>query len=480
MPRSAFLVRLAVVATLASAALLAAAYALSHPLFGVGGDEMAHFDYAYQVWHGHLPVFERGLVVQPPWGTRPPTQWTAQHPPLFYLLTAPFVGPLVDDGRYVAAGYAARAVSAVIAVGLTAAIMWLGREVAPRRPALWLTAGVVAAVNPPVVIFGGSVYNDNLMVLFATLLIAVTVRMLRKGPSAWTLGLFGLFTAGALWTRASALLPIGLCGLALGLAWVLRRRPAWRALVGLGAVSLAAVASIAWFYLRNRRLTGNLAGARLGEDLSYLQNRRTRSFHDVITDPSVWRGWHHAWGYGIVPALWAAAILVGLPLLVAGLLAVRRLLRTREAHELWTVLILVGLVVGVIFIQAEYTANRGGTSWRYMKPQLPAIALGVAWTLTASRRLAVVLVPAWVLAVVLPLAADCVKALIEPSVQSAAPTYPLATSTVLVLGFTALTVAVMAILLLPRPVRVLAPAVVAPDPEMTPSGTRVGPQGIEP
>jgi len=289
-PHSALLVRLAVVATLVSSALLAAAYALSHPLFGVGGDEMAHFDYAYQVWHGHLPVFEHGLVVHPPWGDHPPRQWTAQHPPLFYLLTAPFVGPFVDDGRYVAAGYAARAVSAVIATGLTAATQWLGREVAPRRPALWLTAGLVAAVNPPVVIFSGSIYNDNLMVLFSTLLIAGTVRMLRIGPSLWTVLLFGLFTAGALWTRASALLPVGLCGLVVGLAWLLRRKPKWRALVGLGGVSLAAVAAVAWFYLRNPRLTGNLAGARLGEDLTYLQNRHTRSFRDVILDPSVWRG----------------------------------------------------------------------------------------------------------------------------------------------------------------------------------------------
>ena len=61
-PHSPRLIRLAVVATLVSAALLAAAFALSHPLFGVGGDEMAHFDYAYQVWHGRLPVFELGPI----------------------------------------------------------------------------------------------------------------------------------------------------------------------------------------------------------------------------------------------------------------------------------------------------------------------------------------------------------------------------------------------------------------------------------
>jgi 4-amino-4-deoxy-L-arabinose transferase-like glycosyltransferase len=444
------LVRLAVVATLAAAALLAAAFALSHRLFGVGGDEMAHFDYAYQIWLGRLPVFEDGLVVNPPWGTHPPTQWTAQHPPLFYLLIAPLVGPLVDDGRYLAAGYAARAASAVIATGLTTAIMWLGREVAPHRPALWLSAGLVAAVNPPVVIFGGAVYNDNLMVAFSTLLIAVTVRMLRVGPTAVTLALFGVFMAGALWTRASAVVPVGACGLVLGLAWLLRRPPAWRAIIGLGCASLAAVASIAWFYLRNLRLAGNLFGARLGEDLAYLRNRVERPFHEVIFDPAVWRGWHAAWGYSVVDPLWSAGLLVGVPLLVSGVLAVRRILRTREPYEIWTVLMLAGLVIGIIVVQAEYTANRGGTSWRYLKPLLPAIALGVAWALTASRRLAPLLIPLWVSAAVLPLAAGCIKHLVQPNAQSTAPNFPLATSVALTMGVAAVALAVIAIVLVRR------------------------------
>lgn len=436
-------------ANLGAAALLAVAFATSHRLFGVGGDEMAHFDYAYQLWHGRLPVFENGLAVDPPWGTHPPVQWTSHHPPLFYLLTAPVVGPLVDEGRYLAAGYAARAVSAVISAGLTAAIMWVGREVAPRRPALWLTAGTVAAVNPPVVIFGGSVYNDNLMVAFSALLMAVTVRMLRVRPTVMGLGLFGLFTAGALWTRASALLPIGLCGLALGLAWLLRRPPAWRALAGLAGTSLVAVASIAWFYLHNWRLTGSLVGARAGEDLAFLRHRVERPFHEVILDPAVWRGWHQAWGYDVVSPLWAAGLLVGVPLLVAGVVTVRRLLRTRKPYEFWTVFILVGLVVGIIVVQADYTAHRGGTSWRYMKPQLPAIALGVAWTLTASRRLSRVLVPAWPLAAVVLLTAGCIEHLIKPNAPSSAPVFPVATVGALALGLAAVLLALDAILRLP-------------------------------
>jgi 4-amino-4-deoxy-L-arabinose transferase-like glycosyltransferase len=328
--------------------------------------------------------------------------------------------------------------------------MWLGREVSPRRPTLWLTTGVVAAVNPPVVIAGGTIYNDNLMLVFCTLLIAVTVRMLRNGATPWTLVLFGLFTAGALWVRFTSLITVGLCGLVLGLAWLLRRPPAWRAIIGLGCASLAAVASITWFYQRNLRTTGNLAGTRADADFTFLRNRAERPFHEVILDPATWRGWHTAWGYNLTNPLWVVGLQVGIPLLVAAVLATRRMLRVRRMHEIYTVFILAGLVIGIILVQADFRAHRGGGTWRYMKPQLPAIALGVAWTLTASRRLAPLLVPAWVLAAVLPLAVACVKSLIEPSVQSTAANFPVAATAALVLGVSAVSVAVIAILLVPR------------------------------
>lgn len=80
-------VRLGIAANLVLAASMATAWAYSQPLFGTA-DEAAHFDYAYQVWTGRLPVFERGLVIRPPFGFLPPVQWTAQHPPLYYLVLA--------------------------------------------------------------------------------------------------------------------------------------------------------------------------------------------------------------------------------------------------------------------------------------------------------------------------------------------------------------------------------------------------------
>lgn len=56
------------------------ARALAVPLFG-SADEVGHFDYAYQVWHGRLPDFYEGVVVDQIKGQTIPVQWVSQHPP---------------------------------------------------------------------------------------------------------------------------------------------------------------------------------------------------------------------------------------------------------------------------------------------------------------------------------------------------------------------------------------------------------------
>jgi len=90
------LVRLAAGANVAAVLAFSLAWAWSLTLLR-NNDETGHFDYAYQVWHGRLPVFEDGVSVKPPFASIPPVQWTAQHPPLFYVIEAPFIGPFVDQ-----------------------------------------------------------------------------------------------------------------------------------------------------------------------------------------------------------------------------------------------------------------------------------------------------------------------------------------------------------------------------------------------
>lgn len=115
--------RWGVLAAVLGLALAAAAFAAVSPLNG-SADEPAHVDYAYQLWHGDFPVFEDGLVLVPEGQPSPPVQFVGQHPPLYYLLLAPVVGPLVDAGHPQAAVLSARGVSLLIAIACLLALAW--------------------------------------------------------------------------------------------------------------------------------------------------------------------------------------------------------------------------------------------------------------------------------------------------------------------------------------------------------------------
>lgn len=428
-------VRLAVLANLAAIAALSSAYAFSQRLFGTG-DEAAHLDYAYQVSHGRLPVFEHGLQIEPPWGFVPPVQWTAQHPPLFYTLQAPVVGPFLDDGHYLAAGYAARGLNVLIAVAAVAAIMWAVRAIAPGRTALWLAAGTVAATSPMIIAIGGMVYHDDLVVAECALLIGLTARIVRCGPTARRIAVFSLIAAASLMTRSAMIVPVAICGTTLGLLLLGGRR--WRPFLGLTVGGLATLA-ICWpFYARNVQLTGNL----LGSHPDYLKNRRSHTLLEVITDPSIWRQWHLIWGYEVVSAALLASLLVGLPLAVAAVLGGRRLRSDRQRPDLVIGAVLVAFVVLVLAMQTQYVAQKGGASWRYLMPIAPVVCAGVASALTASRRLFPALLSVWVGLAAIPLAIEVGRALTSRHPYSTAPLFPEAAVVAIGLGGAALAVTI--------------------------------------
>lgn len=443
------LVRVAVLANIAAAGLLSAAYAFSHRLFGTA-DEMAHLDYAYQVWHGRLPVFEKGLSIDPPFGFHEPTQWTSQHPPLYYLLQAPFVGPLLDGHHWVMAGYAGRAVSTACGCLLVVAVMWTCRVLVPRRPAVWLSSGTLAAAHPAVVYIGGVDYNDNLLIATSTFVLGLTALILRHGVSRGRLVCFTLFAAGAMLTRSSGVMVVAVCGVTLVVFHLLRRPVPWRDLGGLVTAGLVAIVASGWFYVRNQILTGNLLGAQLGDDLPYLKNRVARPFGDVITDPNTWWQWHLVWGYGVVDSTVVAWALVGVPVVVASVLVALRV-RSAPGWERAVAVLAVVLVVVVVVAQAQYVAQRGGASWRYLMPLMPLTTLAAAYVLACRRRLMPVLLTAWLLVAVLPLAVACARFLVTPEQYTTAPAYPGPTAIGLFLGGAALAVAVLSCVLVAGP-----------------------------
>ncbi|MGW8432091.1 hypothetical protein ACWGJ9_13460 [Curtobacterium citreum] len=373
-------------------------------------DEPAHLDYALQVWHGHLPQFADGLRYRAPFGAQPPVQWVAQHPPLFYLLVAPVVGPAWDAGHLVLAVLLGRMVSVVLSGGLVLAAGWAASRAFPGARRLPSSVAVVTALTGIVVVQGGSVYNDSLYAVLCALAGGVAASAIRRGVGP------GLLVAGALVAAAgmSTRLSFGIWLAAVVVAFALARGVRLGRLRGLLARGVVAVvplvvagAASVWFYLRNRRLTGTFSGRPTTWEGHVPRERRTDV--QVVADPDFWRGIFGAFRGALDPLTATPWLLLLVPVLLGVLALVLRLVVRRprpERGELLRTGLVVAMfaVVTVLFTVAEvrYVAGGGGTINRYvLTVQLP-IALLVAAGLSAWGRASWAVLTVWSVLALLP------------------------------------------------------------------------------
>lgn len=408
--------------------LLALMVALADAPYATG-DEPPHVDYAYQVWHGGLPVFEDGLELRPDGAWLAPVQWTAQHPPLYYLIVAPLVGPLADAGHPVAAVYAARGVNVLLSGVFVLAAWWSARRLTRPGSALPPLVAFLAGAMPAVAHVGGSAYNDLLAATGVTVLFGLAATAVRRGLDARLIAVLSLVAATCALTRLSAaLIAAVVAGVALaaGAVRAAQGRGRWAhvgalALAGPGAV----LATSGWFYLRNLELTGTITGSHFDWALAN-QNRQERPVWAVLADPATWTRLPDLfWWAGRLPPntpltvttlVVTAVLLVWTPLVIALVAAVRRHRASRpepgvepvEASTgpqpvdrlLLRALPVVAVVVSVT-VQVTYAASSGGVYPRYLLVVSLPLCLAVAAGLTVRPRL---LVPAWTALTLLDLA----------------------------------------------------------------------------
>ncbi|PZR54359.1 hypothetical protein DNL40_05535 [Xylanimonas oleitrophica] len=365
--------------SVAVAVALAVTQALAVAPF-TAGDEVAHLDYAWQVWHGRLPVFEEGLTLRPEHAWIPPVQWTAQHPPLFYLLLAPLVGPLADAGHPVGAMYAARLLGAVLAGVLVLAVRWAAAGVARPGSPLPLVAAYVTACSAVVAQAAGTVLNDVLAAVLTTTLLGLAVRVARHGLSGPLAAGLVVAAAACALARTSSMIVAAVCLVGAGLGGLVHRQLLRTA--ALTAATLAAVAATAgWFYARNVRLTGTVTGGNPQWALTH-QGREARSLAQVLLDPVTWDRLPNLFWWGpVVPRPVGTLLLLGVPLVVAAVTH-RRVLRGPVRQVLPVAVPLVAALVAV-GVQTTYATSGGGLYPRYMLPVVAPLAIAVAAGLSA-------------------------------------------------------------------------------------------------
>ncbi|OIH96974.1 hypothetical protein [Curtobacterium sp. MCBA15_001] len=382
------------------------ARAFTYPPLG-SGDEPAHFDYVVAVWHLHLPIFEDGITHAAPFGVTTPVQWVSQHPPLYYLLLAPVVGPLYDGGDPLTAVMAGRAMSALMAGGVVLAAAWAAWRCFPGHRRLPGAVAIVTAGNGMLIQQGGSIYNDVLFVLLLVLACGIAGAAIRSGTGP------GLATASALVGAAgmSTRLSFALWLIALVVATLCARRVQLGRLRGVparvvaAAMPLAAAAAASgWFWLRNIDQSGNVSGrhAQWGIDNT---GRVVRPHIDVALDGDFWTGLWGVyrgvtaptdpvqWVLLLVPVLLAAA--VGLVLSVRGRPgSAGDRVHDRRSTSL-VVLMFATLTVLLTAVEVDYVHGGGAPIPRYALTVLPVVSIAIAAGLTGLRRASGVLVAAW-------------------------------------------------------------------------------------
>jgi hypothetical protein len=397
------LVRLGLAGALLTFVVLAGLNAWTTPLFSQP-DEASHYGYALLVSSGRLPKVTTPIpsgdvpelrAVLGPRDQAHRSVWTANHPPLFYAVMAvPLrVGVLV--GHPLGALRAARMLSvAIAALGIVLLALLVG-ELVPGQPELMVASAGVTAIVPSFVAVAGLLYNDSLAFATSTAALLAGVRFLVRGPSRLRLAMVAVTACLAALTRASGLVVVGIVGLAVLVAvWREARRaglPGRRAslaAVGQAAVvGAAVVAGAGWFYLRNYRLYGDFTGA----TVLFHQFQRTSpgSVLEVVRARSYWinqakRFWDSTFDHQITSGSPAHKVWwVGAPPTIGfAVFAARRLGRRGAALGRDPRWIAAGLLVGMLVLLdgmlAQFISGGGGPHIRYLFPDLAIITLAAA------------------------------------------------------------------------------------------------------
>jgi hypothetical protein len=389
-------VRLGVAGAVLAFLALAAAQAVAIRPY-LPPDELYHVGYAATVLDGRLPTLTTPLLADrvplAPDDGRARRVYVANHPPLFYAVTAVPLGLGEWLGMPRAGFLAARLLSTALAAAGLVVVAWLALLLVPGRPRVAVGAAWLAALLPSLPHVSAFVYNDGLMFLAAAATLAAAVAVVRRGPTLPRLAGLTVAAAVAALTKAPGLALIVLAGVAAVAGVLLHGRQAMarRVLVAAGTGSvvggIAGGAAAGW-YLRNRSLYGSLTGAAYNQELFRFKPQDHTL--DLLLSPlyalrlydGLW-----VWTRFNLPRVPVPALAVAVPRIVgvlalAGLAvaAAGHLRRRRPAGAPAVVAwgLALAWLAGVYAMVASYDGHGGHLHPRYLFPGLPVLAVVAA------------------------------------------------------------------------------------------------------
>lgn len=397
---------------------LGSLYAFTVPRF-LPADETSHVGYALALSHGELPALDSKVPDEVPgmplYFRLRREIYTANHPPLYYLVVALPLGLGVRSGHPVAGMELARLFTVALTAIGAVAVWWTARTLIPDRRDVALLAAALTVLLPAVPRFAGTVHNDGFALAMSAVAIAVSVRLLASGPTRRRLLAAATAAATLTLTRAVGIPAAGLVASAATASILVHSRRPMATRVGRAVTAGAGVAGVAclasaWFWRRNKQLYGDIAGSaynlnrfgyeRRGSTLGTITELHwPTEFHRQIWG-RIYDSDEFAVGWGALPGAFLAGLVVlGAVALLVGAARRHRWPSHPKPHEAgatdrgrtlaW---LFLGSWVGLIYVSTiSYIASGGGPHARYLFPAFPAVALLAATAIGAlpARRHAV-------------------------------------------------------------------------------------------
>jgi 4-amino-4-deoxy-L-arabinose transferase-like glycosyltransferase len=326
-----------VLALIAIACVKQIVLAVAYPPFE-GHDEVAHLSYLQTIAEdGRLPTFSDTLPAALGDYSRFTLDWpalyTANHPPLYYIVSLPAYELAADD--YLAQLYAVRLVSIPFFLLTIWLSYLLARMLFPDDTFIVLGAPAIVAFQPQLSFEGAIINNDMLAIMFGTLLLYLCLRAIRDGLSLRLALALGIVCGLGLLTKATllGLLPI-VAGVAVWCRWPrpwesVRERDWLRktSLRALAIVGPTIALALPW-YIYLRRTYGDFTAFEATQKLQGDWNHPAGSFTDLLFSSSFHEERvHEMWGYfgwrliplgsGSLALIYVVMLLAGIGMLVA-------------------------------------------------------------------------------------------------------------------------------------------------------------------
>jgi len=377
-------------------------------------DSYAHLDYVWQLWKGHLPD-GIGYELQ---GRRAPSETarhlTAAHPPLFYLILVPLIGPILATGNWELATAVARYFDGALGLMILLLLAWAAWRLGGRlRNQLVVVVPAFGVLIVPFIRIAADNYNDVLLVVFSTIALTLSCLLVKEGPNVRYQVIIVVVSLLGMSTRATYIVTLGVAMLAILAAYLIHRGTATvasrltRTLGWWSATSVIIIAGIGWFYVRNYQASGSwfrsrpAAAVKDREYKSLLDNITNIDFYSVV--PSRLLGFRQ-WD-GFLPInIWLSTAISAVCVIGLVVWLRRRKPRVlplgaraaRDPRRTVILLLLALQLLGLYAMQLQHAIGWGNINPRYFLPGLFLFAfiLGIgslAWPRLRGQLAAVLI-----------------------------------------------------------------------------------------